>query len=617
MAARMSSSPKSSRFKMEVSVDDQFIPDILLLGGVFGGRIKCLNLQTHERANFHRKKANAIIMANLYFRISMSAAECLSSNSAPHTEVEECLPQDFQPVPIDIHAEDTDSIEDISFDCCYSVNMGNPLSFLKLLQHFAVHTRQKLEHMSYLLKLLKHYQPDPCYDSLPSTGRTLLEINKSFCSSSNGLSASGTTSERQNQSKCDIPQTVEISGGKYLHLGLENALSCSSPGLLFKHSDLLQYVSIYKEDSTLLPTCIRTNVESLYSRLHKSNVKRGLLCGNLERAQSMPTTVEKLPHFEYDIFIDGVQIFKNAEKPTLTPILGRVHSISHCYDSAAPPRRIDNSQPCILGFFQGTSKPNIKKFLRALISELKRLHPKNRNTSETSGRQFTVSLRCIIADTPMRKCTPWEYGGSQVRSLSECRNSYKNHELRRFAYVLLFPVFQGLMVDGDLEHILMIPYFMLLLGAFNPNPVSIQNIEKARTVIKDYVQIVMDKEIPLRYLSHCMIHLPDDVEKYKVGVECLSAFVYENFQGYLRHFLASGNLPVEQLRNRLIERSLYLLPTSADGLILNSDESFEIEASKSVAANEYPNNVCMLRNGSIIIVKDIVEFPTGSVTASK
>ena len=199
------------------------------------------------------------------------------------------------------------------------------------------------------------------------------------------------------------------------------------------------------------------------------------------------------------------------------------------------------------------------------------------------------------------------------------------------------------MVDRHLEHIMMIPYFMLLLGAFNPNPVAIQNIEKARTVIKEYVQIVMDKEIPVRYLSHCMIHVPDDVEKYKVGVECLNAFVYDNFQGYFRHFLASGNLPVEQLRNRLIERSLYLLPTSADGLILNSDESFEIEASKSVAGkssknvfikfivnrsktkkqlvfstfvlgNQYPNNVCVLRNGSIIIVKDIVEFPTGSGT---
>ena len=46
---------------MKVSVDDRFIPDILLLGGVFGRRIKCLNFQTHERANFHRKKANSII----------------------------------------------------------------------------------------------------------------------------------------------------------------------------------------------------------------------------------------------------------------------------------------------------------------------------------------------------------------------------------------------------------------------------------------------------------------------------------------------------------------------------------------------------------------------------
>jgi hypothetical protein len=53
----------------------------------------------------------------------------------------------------------------------------------------------------------------------------------------------------------------------------------------------------------------------------------------------MPTTVEKLPNFEFDIFIDGVQIFKNAEKPTLTPILGGVHSISHCYDSSVPLER--------------------------------------------------------------------------------------------------------------------------------------------------------------------------------------------------------------------------------------------------------------------------------------
>jgi hypothetical protein len=130
------------------------------------------------------------------------------------------------------------------------------------------------------------------------------------------------------------------------------------------------------------------------------------------------------------------------------------------------------------------------------------------------------------------------------------------------------------MVDSDLEHIMMIPSFMLLLGAFNPNTVPTQNIEKARTVILDYIQILMDKGIPLRYLSHCMIHVPDDVEKYQVGVENLSAFIYENFQGYFRRFIASGHKGVEQLRNRLIERRLNLLPTSSVGLIINTAESF-------------------------------------------
>lgn len=152
----------------------------------------------------------------------------------------------------------------------------------------------------------------------------------------------------------------------------------------------------------------------------------------------------------------------------------------------------------------------------------------------------------------------------------------------------------------------------------------------------------MDKGIPLRYLSHCMIHVPDDVEKYQVGVENLSAFIYENFQGYFRRFIASGHKGVEQLRNRLIERRLNLLPTSSVGLIINTAESFEIEAKKSAVSRsnsnvfvkfipnreisspkklffstfvlgyQYPNNVCMLLNGSVIIVNDKVEFPNGS-----
>lgn len=69
-------------------------------------------------------------------------------------------------------------------------------------------------------------------------------------------------------------------------------------------------------------------------------------------------------------------------------------------------------------------------------------------------------LRCVWC---FKKCESWkkcEYGGSEVRSLSKFGNSCKIHKFRKFAYVLLFPVFKGLMVDSDLGHIiLMISYF--------------------------------------------------------------------------------------------------------------------------------------------------------------
>ena len=42
--------------------------------------------------------------------------------------------------------------------------------------------------------------------------------------------------------------------------------------------------------------------------------------------------------------------------------------------------------------------------------------------------------------------------------------------------------------------------------------------------------------------------------------------------------LGSGNKPLEQIRNRLTERNQYLLPTSADGLILSHAKDFYAQA---------------------------------------
>lgn len=92
-----------------------------------------------------------------------------------------------------------------------------------------------------------------------------------------------------------------------------------------------------------------------------------------------------------------------------------------------------------------------------------------------------------------------------------------------------------------------------------------------------------------------------------------------------------------------MERSKYLYPAGPDGLLLTSSQEFEKEATRSEAmtseknvliefcdrepqskwpkklrftkftiSNQFPNNVCILRSGSVVIVRDIVEHPPGS-----
>jgi hypothetical protein len=62
-----------------------------------------------------------------------------------------------------------------------------------------------------------------------------------------------------------------------------------------------------------------------------------------------------------------------------------------------------------------------------------------------------------------------------------------------------------------------------------------------------------------------------------VGKKHSAHFFFEIFYRFFRNFLASGNMPLEQIRNRLVDRSKYLLPTSADGSIIPFSRQFQIE----------------------------------------
>ena len=93
------------------------------------------------------------------------------------------------------------------------------------------------------------------------------------------------------------------------------------------------------------------------------------------------------------------------------------------------------------------------------------------------------------------------------------------------------------------------------------------------------------------------------------------------------------------MTNRLIERSKFILPTNSDGLILTHFEEMIRESQKMelmfsdqsvvlafnekknkkelvfptfTITNQFPDNICLLKNGSVVVCTDIIEEEKGS-----
>ena len=99
----------------------------------------------------------------------------------------------------------------------------------------------------------------------------------------------------------------------------------------------------------------------------------------------------------------------------------------------------------------------------------------------------------------------------------------------------------------------------------------------------------------------------------------------------------------EQIRNRLMERFLYLLPNQEDGKIISSEDMFELEVakfktkiSKSLVvidlkigrgkkptktvtfagfsiSNKFPDNVLLMQNNSVVVCFDILKDSNSDV----
>ena len=91
-------------------------------------------------------------------------------------------------------------------------------------------------------------------------------------------------------------------------------------------------------------------------------------------------------NIEIDINVDGLPITKSTKR-TLWPIQGKI--VGNRYTT-----------PFVIGIYHGTKKPDsITTYLTPFINEFKEL---NLNGIMFRNKHYTVSLRCIICDTPAR-----------------------------------------------------------------------------------------------------------------------------------------------------------------------------------------------------------------------
>lgn len=106
-----------------------------------------------------------------------------------------------------------------------------------------------------------------------------------------------------------------------------------------------------------------------------------------------------LPHFNVDIHVDGTSIFNNSEKPYVNAILSRIHSMKSSFYSNEKDTILYSTKLFFIGIEHPEKKPTAKELTMEVIKELKYLDPHDDSECE---RQFTATLRVVIADTPMR-----------------------------------------------------------------------------------------------------------------------------------------------------------------------------------------------------------------------
>jgi hypothetical protein len=110
------------------------------------------------------------------------------------------------------------------------------------------------------------------------------------------------------------------------------------------------------------------------------------------------------------------------------------------------------------------------------------------------------------------------------------------------------------------------------------------------------------------YNVHSLLHLADDVQKFKCTLDKVSAFPFENYMQTLKRYVRSANNPLVQVANRLHEFDVSALETAVH------DGNHGVGSTKSRTFYTAERDNCYILHTSVYIFVKEVRSDCGIVT---
>jgi hypothetical protein len=269
-------------------------------------------------------------------------------------------------------------------------------TFIRLLQHWAVQEGIHVKALTRLLGLLHDFcEPNTMRSlRLPRDGRTLLKIPK----------ASPFALKEPKQYDVISPP---VPGGKligrYIHFGLEDALTGTSIGLVHRY----HYITLLRRIHTVFPSLLPEEILELTKPGEDEPYNKTMwvnwLLQKTTRLNNQGKSCDDPVIFEVKINVDGVQWFK-ASKVKGTPVLGKLIAIRNLSGTTRVKIPYYLAKPFVIGIHEQIhEKPPVEVLMQDTLEELVRLQPNSLEKGQKrEGEPYAIELSCMSCDGPMR-----------------------------------------------------------------------------------------------------------------------------------------------------------------------------------------------------------------------